>query len=62
MCAINPKHERHYVLSVYTTMDITKELFDQMVASMAVEAEVLLNTDMRLRWHIKEEEKSHGTL
>jgi len=54
MCAINPKRERHFTLSVYTTMDMTDEQFDHLVATKAVIAEAELNQDMRLRWHVKE--------
>jgi len=54
MCAINPKRERHFILSVYTTVEMTKEQFDHLAAEKAVIMEAELNQDMRLRWHVKD--------
>jgi hypothetical protein len=53
MCAINPKHEHHFVLSVYTSHGMTTEEFNQMVAESALNLEMKLNENGRLRWHIK---------
>ena len=54
MCAINPKHEWHFTLSVYTSLDITKEQFQDLVISKVLELEARLNSDARLRWHVKD--------
>jgi len=54
MCAINPKHKKRLILDVYTSFDIKKEDFDNMVLEMALQTEMALNTDGRLRWHLKE--------
>ena len=56
MCAINPKHQRHFTLSVYTSLDMTQEQFDELVRTHACVMEMELNSDMRLRWHIKEDD------
>ena len=57
MCAINPKHQKHLMLSVYTSADMTKEQFDHLVQTKAVIMEAELNQDMRLRWHVSEAPK-----
>jgi len=54
MCAINPKHERHFTISVYTSLDMPEEEFNYLVSEMLVKTELALNMDMRLRWHVKE--------
>jgi len=55
MCAINPKHEKHFTISVYTSLDMTEEEFNNMVRVKLVGAETALNSDMRLRWHVKDQ-------
>ena len=56
MCAINPKHEKHFTISAYTSLDMTEEEFNHLVSFMLVRTEMALNEDMRLRWHVKEQE------
>jgi len=55
ICAINPKHEKHFTISVYTSLDMTEEEFNNMVRVKLVGAETALNSDMRLRWHVKDQ-------
>jgi len=57
MCAINPKHERHFTISVYTSLDMTEKDFIYLVSEMLVKTEMALNMDMRLRWHVKENKR-----
>ena len=57
MCAINPKREKHFTISVYTSLNIPEEEFNHLVAEMLVKTEMALNMDMRLRWHVKEQRK-----
>jgi hypothetical protein len=54
MCAINPKRQRHFTLSVYTSVTMTVEEWDELVQSKLFEVEQQLNADMRLRWHVKD--------
>jgi len=54
MCAINPKHQHHYKLSVYTSHDMSEEDFATLVIGKVVELEMKLNEDMRLRWHVED--------
>ena len=54
MCAINPKQEAHFTISVYTSLDMDKDEFMNLVGNRLVEMEAELNRDMRLRWHVKE--------
>jgi hypothetical protein len=54
MCAINPKRQRHFKLSVYTSLEMTQEEFDNLVRTKVVAAEMGMNQDMRLRWHVEE--------
>ena len=56
MCAINPKHQLHFKLSVYTSLDMSEQEFGILVLEKMTNLEVKLNQDMRLRWHIKEAE------
>ena len=56
MCAINPKREKHFTISVYTALDMTEEEFNYLVLNMLMGTEMALNADMRLRWHIKDAE------
>ena len=55
MCALNPKHSKVFRLEVFTSADIDEATFLELVRQKVVEAEVDLNIDMRLRWHIWEE-------
>lgn len=56
MCAINPKHQHHFTLSVYTSDgNISEENFKAFVCHKVLEMEVTLNEDTRLRWHVKEQ-------
>jgi hypothetical protein len=55
MCAINPKHQKHFRISVYTSEDITEEAFRLRVLNKVLATEMALNADARLRWHITEE-------
>lgn len=54
MCAINPKHQHHFKLSVYTSLNVTPEQFENYVMHKLLELEAKLNEDARLRWHITE--------
>jgi hypothetical protein len=54
MCAINPTHEYHLTISVYTSLKITQEEFRNLTISKLVEAEQQLNADGRLRFHIQD--------
>jgi hypothetical protein len=57
MCALNPKHEQHFVISVYTSAEMGDEEFKLLVAQKMIQVEAQLNQDMRLRWHVKETEE-----
>jgi hypothetical protein len=54
MCAINPKQQHHFTLSVYTSVDMEHDEFMTRIAEKVMEAEQMLNQDMRLRWRIEE--------
>jgi len=54
MCAINPKHQMHFTISVYTSIDLGQAVFESIVAAKLIETEAHLNDDMRLRWHISD--------
>ncbi len=56
MCSINPKFEKHFILSVYTSYG-TKEEFEKLVKEKMenlLQMEIDLNKDMRLRWILGE--------
>lgn len=58
MCAINPAHKKRLILDVYTSDSKTsKEKFAELVLQRAIHAELKLNGDGRLRWHLKESYK-----
>lgn len=60
MCAINPTQQSTFTLKVYTSFPIEKmseEEFDQITIEAALKAEVNLNRDARLRWHVSRQEK-----
>ena len=54
MCAINPKHQKHFKLSVYTSVAMAPEVFDDLVRELAFKAELQLNEYMGFRWHVEE--------
>lgn len=54
MCAIKPKRMGVFILKVYTAHEMTEEEWNELTHSKALEAEMKLNEDGRLRWHIKE--------
>jgi len=41
---------------VYMSLDMTEEEFNCLVVNVLIGTEMVLNTDMRLRWHIKDAE------
>jgi hypothetical protein len=54
MCAISPKHQKHFTLSVYTSLNMTEEEFLELIYAKVMLSEIELNADARLRWHVKE--------
>ena len=54
MCAINPTHKKRFILDVYTSRKFSEEEWNQIVIEAALKAEIDLNRDARLRWHLKE--------
>ena len=55
MCAIQPTQQMRFVLDVYTSSPkVTKETFENLARSEALQAEIKLNETCRLRWHLKE--------
>ena len=54
MCAINPKRQAHFTVSIYTSLDMDESEFMNLVGNKLVELEAELNRDMRLRWHVSE--------
>ena len=54
MCAINPKHQKHFTISVYTSQNIPEWEFNGMVTDELIDIEIRLNKDAKLRWHVKE--------
>lgn len=57
MCAINPKFAQQVTFKVYTSdPDTTEEEFMNLVVEKSLEAEIKLNEDGRLRWHVQESE------
>jgi hypothetical protein len=52
MCAINPKQQRHFTLSVYTSIVMSEEEFLDLVCRKTLAVELALNEDFRLRWHV----------
>jgi hypothetical protein len=59
MCAINPKHEKHFTISAYTSQDIPEKEFQEAVALTLLYVEIKLNESGRLRWHIQEDTRSN---
>jgi len=59
MCAINPKYQKHFRLSVYTShaIDMTEGEFLNLTLDKLLHMEQNLNEDMRLRWHITGEKE-----
>lgn len=60
MCAINPKREMHLTLSVYTGHEMSKNEFETLAIAAALNTEIKLNEDARLRWHLTMQEGSVG--
>lgn len=56
MCAINPKRQRTFTLTVYTAHDMTEEHWQELTIHKALNVEQLLNADGRARWHLTEKE------
>ena len=54
MCAINPKRQRHFTLSVYTAADMIDSEWEMLITAKLFDMELRLNSDMRLRWHIQD--------
>jgi len=59
MCAINPKHQQHYTISVYTSIPMPEVDFNELVANKILAVENMLNLDMRLRWHVSLDAPAH---
>jgi hypothetical protein len=57
MCALNPKRQMHFTLSVYTSIDMIEEEFRSLVLNEATVTEIILNKSNKLRWHINEKEQ-----
>lgn len=55
MCAIDPKHKKRFILDVFTSQDVSKEDFDAITRTVALETEIQLNASGKLRWHLHEE-------
>lgn len=55
MCAINPKRQMTFVLSVYTAHEMTDEQWDEAVMKRVLDAEIKLNEDGLLRWHVAQQ-------
>jgi hypothetical protein len=53
MCAINPKHQKRFLLTVYTAHKMDDLEFLNLVLAKALDAEIALNADGRLRWHLE---------
>ena len=54
MCAINPVWKKRLLLDVYTSEKISLQQFEDFFLYKALEMEVNLNMDGKLRWHLKE--------
>jgi hypothetical protein len=54
MCAINPVHKKRFIIDVYTSRQITKEKFEEYAMKDLLAAEILLNANGDLRFHLKE--------
>lgn len=55
MCAINPKHQTSFIIKVYTS-DLNNQgeaVFLDLVMEKILQAEIELNRDARLRWHVE---------
>lgn len=53
MCAINPKRSCTFVVKVYTSLDMDRDVFVREAFTKIFAAEAKLNEDMRLRWHVQ---------
>ena len=56
MCEINPKHTKILRLEFFTSLNMDEELFEAIVANIALGMEMMANTDARIRCHIHETE------
>ena len=54
MCAINPKRQHQFLLTVYTSHDMDEETFLSRIRDLVLETEQRLNLPGHLRWHITE--------
>ncbi len=53
MCAINPVHQHHFKLSVYTAdSKVSVSDFNDAIYGLACELELRLNSTTPFRWHI----------
>lgn len=52
MCAIKPKHSTKVLFHVYTSWNVSVDVFMQKVMTKALETEIELNKDGTLRWHV----------
>jgi hypothetical protein len=57
MCELNPKQTLLFNLEVFTSINMTKEEFQELVVPRLVAVENLLNADGRIRVHIHEKEE-----
>ena len=58
MCAINPKHKKRFIVDVYTSQDMTKEMFEGSVRHIMLDQELSLNSIYgQFRFHVKETEQ-----
>ena len=58
MCEINPKHTKIFRLEFFTSLNMTKEEFEELVIEHALEMESVANKDARIRCHVHEVEMS----
>lgn len=57
MCAINPKFQKHFRLSVYTSNPkVTEKEFQEAVLFVVTSMERRLNKSGLMRWHVNEED------
>jgi hypothetical protein len=54
MCAINPRRERHFTVSFYTSHILRDTTWDQLTFQAMLQLEIKLNTDGRIRVHVSE--------
>ena len=54
MCAINPVHKKRIIFDFYTSEKIPWKKFKARVLDIALATELDINTNTRLRVHVKE--------